>query len=490
MSIPIETILKETSYRKIEEYLMLDTVKDLEEKMKEYEGEHKINERKDKIVGEVGSQKVVKTTKLDMPFQRKIVNMAVRFLLGEPVTYVLSSSNVKRRGIIGKKEDRHAKIYDGIMDVLVDNKIRYFDKELARRTMSETRAAELWYPKPEGDGIKIKVMLLCKKNGDEVFGHWAPNGDMDALIRKYEVAELVMDKMKKVKKTSIHTKDRTVVFKHVRGSEWEIEKDEPNPYGKITAVLYDQEKAEWEGVQSEIDRFELMMSETSDMNQYFSAPSVLVKGKLEDPPDKETVGKIFQMKGTKDVNGKVEYGDLSYLEWKYYPESLEFERNTLKDIIYSMTETPDLSFNNLKGLTNLSGIAIKLMFMDAMGKAENHQEIFGPGLIRRMNVILAMMKTMKVGVEKDMDGIVVTPKFGISIPRDVSAIIEALSIARGGENLITRKTALENNPLVDDPEKEEAGLMEEEKETEMEDMAGTEEGPEGSPPGGVEGDGV
>lgn len=49
-----------------------------------------------------------------------------------------------------------------------------------------------------------------------------------------------------------------------------------------------------------------------------------------------------------------------------------------KNEIYSGSSTPDLSFDNLTGIGNLSGVARKFMTIDATIKASENMEVFGP----------------------------------------------------------------------------------------------------------------
>ena len=54
----------------------------------------------------------------------------------------------------------------------------------------------------------------------------------------------------------------------------------------------------------------------------------------------------------------------------------------------SGTSTPDLSFDNLKGIGNLSGVARKFMLMDATIEASENMETFGPVVQRCVSVVL------------------------------------------------------------------------------------------------------
>lgn len=457
----LDEILALDDFKKIQEKLCISREIDIGLYRDQYNGKHEILDRPVKLVGPKGKKKKVDQAKIVSNFQKKIVRMAVSFLFGNQVKVVLNNSEVKRNWRL-KKEDKLKNVYDELIKVLDDNKIKYFDKKLARNLFIETHVAELWYTLKEEDGFKPKVMLLTKENGDEIFPHFDVYGRMDAFTRKYTVTRYNVETKtdEKIETYDIYTKDKIITWQKPKGGEWE-KTEVSHPYGKIPVIYYMQEKTEWADEQPACDAYEMLVSKVKDMNAYFSAPSVKVKGKIENPPDKETVGKMFTIKGEKNPNtGATEYGDIEYLTWKYFPESLEFEKTSLKEIIFGNSSTPDLSFDNLKGkLGNLSGIAIKLMFMDAQMKATEHEELFGECYMRRLNVIKAILKQTNKKIAKDLDKLDLSVKFSDMLPKNLSELIESLSMARGGEPIMSRESAVKQNPLIEDIE-EELELME------------------------------
>jgi SPP1 family phage portal protein len=230
-----------------------------------------------------------------------------------------------------------------------------------------------------------------------------------------------------------------------------------NPFGKIPVIYYEQEKAEWADVQSLIDRIETMISKNADTNDYFGSPAIVAKGELESAPEKDEVGKFFEIKPTIS-EGRATFGDLTYLTWDMAPEAIKMEFEMLKDLIYSQTATPDLSFNNVKGTSNLSGIALKFMFFDSILKAKSKQEVFGEGLDRRNNLIKAILAVADVAGNKGIEELDLTIEFSEALPENLAEIIEVLVQATGGEPVMSRETAVKVNPMVDDPEAEIAML--------------------------------
>jgi len=400
---------------------------------------HKILERPDKEVGSGTNKKTVPTAKLIIPVQNKIVEMAVAFLFGTPVKLSLQQFE--------KSQDESFKL---LKQIWKRNKLDYHNKELARRVFVETRAAELFYiaVNPVTKEKRVRTMLLCQKNGDEIFPTFDSYGDMVAFTRRYKTLN---SEGKEVVNVDIYYADKTV--KAVQnGDEWEVE-IEKSLLGKIPIIYYEQEKSEWSDVQSLIDRQEMLLSRNADTNDYFGSPSVKVKGNLVKGPDKDEIGKLFRLQGERNGD-KMEYGDVEYMTWDRTPESIKLEYEVLKDTIYSSTSTPDLSFNNVKGTSNLSGIALKFMFMDAVLKSLNKQEIFGDGLDRRINLLKEMMALMNVGGKESVMAMEIDVEFKDAMPENLIETIEMLSNAVGGKPIMSTKTAVKINPMVKDSDAE------------------------------------
>lgn len=415
--------------------------------MKEYDMEHDIFDRQDKTVGEEGNTKIVEVAKLGVPFQKKIVKTATSFLFGKPVNLINESD-----------EDTLDETFKTFTKAWKDAKLDYHNRRLSRRLFVETRVAELFYIRAYDNGDKeskdtqkkLKVMLLCKENGDDIFPIWDELGDMSGFIRKYQVEIEVKAEKKKVDRVEIYTAAWN--YNCTKGDDWEIIKYE-NVFGKIPVIYYQQDAAEWDDVQTLIDRLEIMLSKNADTNDYFGAPAVIAKGDLVSAPDKNDVGKFFEIKPTIS-EGKAVFGDISYLTWDMAPEAIKQEYDMLKDLVYSQTSTPDLSFNNVKGTSDLSGIALKFMFFDSILKANNKQEIFGEGLDRRNNLLKVMLSKADLENNKNMEKLEIEVEFAEVLPENVQEMVETLTQASGGGAIMARDTAVRNNPLVEDAETE------------------------------------
>lgn len=401
-------------------------------------------------------------TRIAIPFQKIIVKRAVGFLLG---------NRVKLSGTA--ETDTQKKLLEMVKRTWSDNKLDYFNRRLARTVLSQCEAAELWYLVQEESGFwqgilnrikmaigasagkfRMRVKLLSPLSGDKLYPYYDEAGDMVAFSREYEVTE----NGKKLTRFDVYTADyRVKLLKGETG--WAIDgKIEANPFKKIPVVYYQQDEPEWYDAQSMIDRLETLLSNFGDTNDYFGAPMVFVKGQITGFANKGERGKVLM--GEKDA-------EASYLSWDSAPEAIKIEIETLRELIYSMTQTPDISFSQMKSIGAVSGVALKLLFLDAHLKAENHIEVFGEMFQRRINLIKSTIgNIIDISLVNDVDLLEVEPVITPYMPRNIKEDVEVL-VQATGKAVLSVKTAMEHNPLATDPEAEMA-LMDEESEKELE----------------------
>lgn len=397
----------------------------------------------------------VDVARVGLPFQKIIVNRRVGFMLSSPVynepIYVTG----------GDGETQLVKLIERIQN---DNKIDYKNKEIARRMMSELECAELWYfVENINPSLEIKFTLKMKivspALGDTLFPAFDETGDLVAFARAYKLKE----KGKDIEHYDIYLPD--ALYKFVKRGEWKLDDQLetpnpiPNPVGKIMVIYYSQPEPEWADVQSMITRLETIISNHADTNDYFGSPILTVIGEIQGYAQKGETGKILQL--TKDSQA-------NYLALASEPASIKMEEDTLERYIYAMSQTPDITFEQMKGLGNLSGVALKLMFMDAHMAVKNKEEVFGIGLQRRLNLLKACIgKVINTALAKEADTVQIKPVLTPYLPENVTEEIDNLINALNG-NIISQETAVEQNPLIGDSKTEKDRI----KEDSLSDVAG------------------
>ena len=151
---------------------------------------------------------------------------------------------------------------------------------------------------------------------------------------------------------------------------------------------------------------------------------------------------------------------MDVISWDRAPEAVKLEFETCKALIHELTDTPDLSFDNVKGIGNISGTALELMFLGPMLKANWSKGDYQVVISRAINVIKAGMKTVSAS-SKDLTDVRIESEFTSVLPKNKLEAIQMLSEALGGKASISQKTALQHNPMVANATEEEEHLKKE-----------------------------
>lgn len=402
--------------------------------------------QKDAQGNDVTGAELVKVNRIPIPIQKKIVALSASFLCGIPIQLECNP----------KTED-DKRIYEALKLVWDLCKIQYENMEIAKILFSETEVAELWYTEPadanywngtvnQGRKFRLRMRLLCNSKGDELYPVFNNNGDMIAFGRGYKVK---VDN-NQVQHFELYTDTKIYKGKAESSNSFQFE-EEVNNVGKIPVVYYTQTSPDWYDVQEMIDRMEYLASNHGDTNDYFASPMVKVKGTVLGFASKGESGKVLELE-----NG----ADAEYMSWDQSPKSLELEFNNLRKWIYELTSTPDISFESMKGLGTFSGIALRMLFMDAHLKASDKEQNVGKGFQRRINFLKAALSKINVELEKGVS-LMVKPKFEYFIPKNVEEMINLLNVATGSKPVISQKTAVALNPLVKDNDAEIKQIKEE-----------------------------
>ena len=396
--------------------------------------------------------------RIALALQKQIVRRAVAFLFGNDVGLIADINE-------GSKEEE---VLKACRKVLSDAKSRAINRRVARDIFSCTEAAELWYPieKPNNkygfdSKFKLRCLVLSPLNGDELYPYFDETGDLVAFSRKY-----YREDNSKVKHYyfETYTDEQHYIWEQTNNA-WHVVDGYPreNVIGKIPVVYGCQEQVEWADVQNLIDRLEKLLSNFADTNDYHASPKIVVKGEIVRWSKKGDAGSIIEMDNT---------GSAEYLTWSQAPESVKLEIETLLKMIYTITQTPDISFDSVKGI-NVSGVALELMFMDAHLKVEDKREIFDEYLQRRMAIIQAYLKAMNTrdsAFGAACDNLTIEPEITPYNLRDEQSTVNLLMNATGQKAILSRKTAVSQLGWVNDPMKEIEQIEQEESSAGMVDL--------------------
>ena len=397
---------------------------------------------------ETTSTEYIDPARIGTSFQQLIVNRRVGFMLNIPV---------KINPVFQTESEKEKALVKAVERILSDNKMDYKNKEIARRLMSEMEVAEAWYlveTKKQKPKYTLKCNIWSPDLGDSLYPLFDSTGDMIAFARGYKLKEDDKD----VEHFDVYTTDYE--YKYVnRDNVWALDAEAeavtaegpkkvnpiPNTVGKIMIVYHSQKAPEWADQESMIKRYEDSVSNHADMNDYFGSPILAVVGEILGFAQKGEQGKILQL---------AENAKANYLALNSPPESIKMEQENLKDLIYTLSQTPDISFSAMKGMGTIAQFTMKAFFMDAHLAVSKKEEIFGIGLQRRFNLLKAVVgKVIDTSLEAESETVQLVPQITPYLPQNDTEKIENLTVAKTS-GILSAETAVESNPLVEDPETE------------------------------------
>jgi len=442
-------------------------------KITEYQKEYKEKDRtiretqvatiqKDKNVGTGEKARLVKAVRIPINFAKKIVTTATAFEVGKPVT------------LIPSEENSLSMLFSNIWKTnRIDSKIA----DLIRLKKSETQAAIQFYIvdlKPESILNKILVKIGLKSQAKEIKSkilnnkdgimtpYFDSSGNMIAFMWQYKAKG---NSDKELNHVEIWDAEKYHYLNDESGKTAYATNPILHGFDRIPIVYISQEEPEWFDVKEMIDRIEVSLSKLGASNDYSAYPLLQIFGEVNSFPDKDESGKVLQFPMTKDDEGKYVNGKAEFLSAPNAVESAKVELEMLKGFIYSISHTPDLSFDNVKGLGNVSAVALKLLFLDAVIKATINEGENRTMIERIINVILSgIVKTTNTSLLKESQILYYEIIFNSIIPDDVQTATDIIiNLKEAG--LMSAQSAIKLIDMVENPE-EELNLINSEKQAE------------------------
>lgn len=419
----------------VTEHNVFDTKKRPDKLIKKYRGEGK--------TGPLYDIELQPVARIGIPYQKLIVERMIGLMLGNDIKLVPEYSD--------EKDEKQKELFNRVKKVWHDTKLDFINREVLRRLLSEMEVSEYWYAIDNDDEFaeeehKFKVLISSPGLGDNLYPYFDDKGSLVAFCREYIVKD---ENDKNITRIDVFTEEYSYWF--IKGeSGFELDDTlKENPKGnmlkKIPIVYYRQNKPEWSDVQTICDRQEILISNFSDTNDYFSSPMVVVKGDVKGFADKGETGKIITLSG--------EGAEIRYLTWDNAPDAVKVEFENNEDLIFSGLQLPNISFSKMKAIGYNSNAVIKLLFSDPHMKARTKWELFGIGIQRRVNIISRMV-AMLYGLEDAYKKMSIVPVMEPYLPENITETITALVTGAGNGKIMSQKRGVELNPLVKNPDKE------------------------------------
>lgn len=379
--------------------------------------------------GESVNYRTVKVARVALALQKLIISRAVSFCFGNPPEYNCTPDNEVQELIV-----------KALKRILYHVKSKSLNRKIGRAIFGYKECAEYWHiVKAEkkhskygfATDFKLRCSLFSPAFGDTLYPFYDDTGDMVAFSRSFSRKD---SNENAIDYFETFTKDEHWLWKEGNNG-FEVVPGYPKTVaiGKIPIVYGQQPKFETEDVDALIDRLETLLSNFADTNDYHASPKIFTTGQINGWAQKGEAGAI--------IEGE-EGATMQYVSWQQAPEAVKLEIETLLRLIYTITQTPDISFDSVKGLGAISGIALKLLFMDAHLKVQDKMEIFDDYLQRRVNIILAYIGQMNTTLEEECEQIEIEPEIKPYMIEDELQKLNYWLTANGNQPVVSQEESV------------------------------------------------
>lgn len=236
----------------------------------------------------------------------------------------------------------------------------------------------------------------------------------------------------------------------------------PNPIGKIPVLLFEQEP-EHSDVQPLIEKVENSESVEADVIDRFANPTMVATSQiLNSLPKQEEEAKLLILK---------DGGSVSYLTWNEASESKRNQFERMDKHILSKSFTPNIDFDNMKSLGNLSAKAIRKIMFLAVIKAERHKDKHDGYMSRHASLMCAIMgNVLDYAHKAEFDALDLGHEFQEPFGDDVSDMLADIS-KQYNDGAMSRETYVELSYLIKDAKTEIARIKAEQQENLQQQMA-------------------
>lgn len=388
--------------------------------------------------------------RIGLPIEQDIVNIHVAFTVGNEPQLKADTDNEEELDVLKL-----------VKKIGTDNKLRFQNKREMRAWLSEKEVCEYWYRyddsgfwrkvwKKVASLVNIKVMPKYKMRmqiwspfrGDMLYPIFSDNGqDYLGIGREYEYKQpngammicfmLVTDK-------------EVIQIEHGEKSGWEYSPGYPVEHGfsKNPTIYCYRPEALCENITGARESLETLTSDWSDAIKMNFFPKLILEGDLANG-GAENIGKSHLLK----INNG---GKAYYLDWHQTSDMVKSQCDNLLVRCYSLTNTPLISFDQLKATGQFpSGTAFDYMFMATLFACARHWEDMGEFYQRRVNFLTSAVGAIVPSLKEASDRLEVEVEQRPYRIEDLSKRIE--DAARGVDShVLSRKEGVMLVGVVDE----------------------------------------
>lgn len=389
----------------------------------------------------LGDHKILDTLKRDNEPNNKIVNNYAKYITDTVCGYFMGNT-------ITISSDSKKDISD-LLETLEKMNINTHNADLEKDLSIYGTGYELVYLDENG---KIKIAVLNPENTFVVYSNEIGNKSLFA-INYYTDFDINLKSQGYV--INVYTENEILTYYSENLSDIKLQKVEQHFFERvpITQFFNNSEcKGDFEGVISQIDAYNVLMSDrVNDKEKFVDSILVITGFSFEDATED-----IKNLKKYRIMEIPGQNSDIKYITKTLNETEVQVLANAIKDDIHKFSHTPD--FNDEKFSGNVSGVAMayKLLALENLAKVK--ERFFIAGVKRRLKLLKTMINK-KTLTDYDLDDLKITmvrtlPVNNLEIAQMISLLTEKVSL----------ETLLSQLPFIQDPSIEVEKLKEEKQE--------------------------
>lgn len=344
--------------------------------------------------------------RISLPIEQDITNIHVAFTVGNEPDLQTDTEDAKELDVLRI-----------VKKIGKSNKLKYVNKREMRAWLSQQEVCEYWYRVEDNTfwrkfwkkiaslvGVtiqskyKLKMQVWSPFNGDKLYPIFSDKGnDYLGIGREFEIRQsdgsyktyfmLVTD-------TDVHQLELSASS----GSMWSYSEGYPFKHGfsKNPSIYSYRPESLCKNITGARESLETLTSDFSDAIKMNFFPKLILEGDLANG-GAENIGKSHLLKITQG-------GKAYYLDWNQTSDMVKTQMDNLLVRCYSLTDTPLISFDQLKGAGVFpSGTSFEYMFMAILFAVDRHWEDMGEFYQRRTNFLIAAVGDLVASL-KDASG--------------------------------------------------------------------------------------
>ncbi len=380
---------------------------------------------------------VEKSSRYSIGMERLLVRRMSEFMFSIPVkrVYHNTDNNAVRQTI--------ARAIEAIYKY---SRLKTHNLKRSKAFYAACEIATLWYAVKKPNklyGFESQYKLKCKTfspmDGYELYPYFDEYGDMLAFSFKYSIT------VNNETKTYFETYTSDTHYKWIDDGGWRLAADpEEVIIMKIPVIYLSRPEAIYEEVSYIREEIEYTLSRNSNVIAYNSAPILKIIGEiLGDREMKNEDQRMFRMNSG---------GDVGYVSWNQAIEALKYNVQESKELFWSLTQMPDISFSNMSRLGNIGYDARETLLTDAHLKVGDESGDWIEFFEREDSVIKSFLKMMNTAWENEIDEVEVEHIITPFIQRNETAEITKRMAANGGKPIESHLESIKRYGQSNDPQ--------------------------------------